>query len=202
MAYPLTKDQAHSIYPQTNLHAKQNGIEAFRASLIEVRKILNYLNLKDPEYNYRLPTEAEWEYACRAGTTGPQYGDLEEIAWYLENRVEMYPHITEYDAINKEKGYPPVGYKKPNAFGLYDMLGNVWEWTSDNYSVNIFKGNKKHVKVSIKHGGIICNPEFKNDSDYFVTKGGDYQTRNPRAASRFNKKSTDIAGCRFIREKK
>ncbi|PID53558.1 MAG: sulfatase [Micrococcales bacterium] len=62
---------------------------------------------------YRLPTEAEWEYACRAGSTGPQYGPLADIAW------------TRLD----DCGGPQVaGVKSPNAFGLHDMLGNVWEW--------------------------------------------------------------------------
>jgi formylglycine-generating enzyme required for sulfatase activity len=65
----------------------------------------------------RLPTEAEWEYACRAGTTTPSYGRLDEIAWHAHN--SHHPH--------------KVGRKLPNAFGLYDMLGNVSEWCSDWY---------------------------------------------------------------------
>ncbi len=59
---------------------------------------------------YRLPTEAEWEYACRAGTTGPRYGQLDEIAWY---RANSGAHVHE------------VCGKQPNAWGLYDMLGNI-----------------------------------------------------------------------------
>jgi formylglycine-generating enzyme required for sulfatase activity len=64
----------------------------------------------------RLPTEAEWEYAARAGTTGPRYGDLNAIAWYGGNSG-LRTH--------------PVAQKLPNAYGLYDMLGNVWEWCAD-----------------------------------------------------------------------
>ncbi|MFG1472581.1 formylglycine-generating enzyme family protein, partial [Xanthobacter albus] len=80
---------------------------------------------------YRLPTEAEWEYSCRGGTVGPRYGDLHDIAWFAENSGGRSQ---------------PVGSKQPNPWGLYDMLGNVWEWCSDQYdpltygSYRIFRG--------------------------------------------------------------
>ncbi|MGQ0615117.1 MAG: formylglycine-generating enzyme family protein [Planctomycetaceae bacterium] len=67
----------------------------------------------------RLPTANEWEYACRAGTITETYGALDEIAWYDEPWMES------------EAGLPLVGQKKPNAFGLHDMLGNVSEWCAD-----------------------------------------------------------------------
>jgi formylglycine-generating enzyme required for sulfatase activity len=72
---------------------------------------------------FRLPTEAEWEYACKAGTTGIRYGELDSISWFKDN---------------SENTTHPVGQKEPNDWGLYDMLGNVWEWCSDIYDETVY----------------------------------------------------------------
>lgn len=74
-------------------------------------------------HGYRLPTDAEWQVACRAGSSGPRYGDLDEIAWYAENSHGCLR---------------PVASKTPNAWGLFDTLGGVWEWCWDQYDADVY----------------------------------------------------------------
>ena len=85
-------------------------------SWLEVQSFLKELNARNETYTYRLPSEAEWEYACRAGSTGNFAGPLSDLAWYKEN---------------SESRTHPVGTKAPNAFKLHDMHGNVFEWVED-----------------------------------------------------------------------
>jgi formylglycine-generating enzyme required for sulfatase activity/TolB-like protein len=93
----------------------------------------------------RLPTEAEWEFAARGGTAGPRYGEVDAIAWHSKN------------SDNKTH---PVAQKKPNAYGLYDMLGNVYEWCADWY-------NKKTYATSPSD-----NPKGPSATGYRVLRGG------------------------------
>ncbi|NNE92179.1 MAG: formylglycine-generating enzyme family protein, partial [Verrucomicrobiales bacterium] len=80
---------------------------------------------------YRLPTEAEWEYACRAGTDGPFHCKPEELGDYAI-----------FDPTQIRTGYEKVGTRKPNPWGLYDMHGNVMEWVIDGYSEKTYEGRK------------------------------------------------------------
>jgi len=106
---------------------------------------------------FRLPTDAEWEYACRAGTTSATYGNLDEVAWY-EN--------------NSGKETHRVGQKQPNAWGLYDMLGNVWEWCQDWYGGY--------------PGGDVVDPVGPSSGSSRVYRGGSWRgdARGVRAALR------------------
>jgi formylglycine-generating enzyme required for sulfatase activity len=79
----------------------------------------------------RLPTEAEWERAARGGSKEARYGKLDDIAWWRENTLAA-------DGSQVE-GPKPVGQKQANAYGLFDMLGNVREWVADWYGANYFE---------------------------------------------------------------
>jgi len=103
-------------------------------------------------YKFRFPTEAEWEYACRAGTKtkyffGDSDCDLGQYAWYIQNS-------------NEETH--PVGRKRPNPWRLYDMLGNVWEWCSDWYSNDYYNKTPKN------------NPKGPSNGSKKVLRGGSW----------------------------
>jgi sulfatase modifying factor 1 len=88
----------------------------------DAQAFIRRLNAMEKTTRYRLPTEFEWEYAARAGAEGDiPWTDIREQAWAASNRSTR-----------------PVGQMKPNAWGLYDMLGNVWEWVQDYYNEKLF----------------------------------------------------------------
>lgn len=114
-------------------------------SWTDVQKFLAALNGRDTQFNYRLPTEAEWEYAARAGATGARYGDAGAISWTMEN---------------SDSESHPVGQKQANAWGLHEMLGNVFEWVQD------FHGTYR--------GGTVTDPEGPSSGSSRVCRGGSY----------------------------
>ncbi|MDC0292966.1 formylglycine-generating enzyme family protein [Verrucomicrobia bacterium] len=102
-------------------------------------------------YRYTLPTEAQWEYACRAGTTtrfcyGDDYNQLGQYAWNEDN--------------SSDKTHP-VGEKQPNDWGLHDMHGNVWEWCLDGYSDSYLEGS-------------VSDPQNFKISSFQVVRGGSW----------------------------
>ena len=105
----------------------------------------------------RLPTEAEWEYAARGGNTSSRYGDIDQVGWYDNN--------------SGQKTHSVRG-KRANSFGLYDMLGNVWEWTGDRYTEKLSGGP---------------DPTGPTNGERRVLRGGSWvsYSRGLRASSRF-----------------
>jgi formylglycine-generating enzyme required for sulfatase activity len=122
--HEVTQEQWEAVMGSNPSHFKgpKNPVE--NVSWDDCQQFLVKLNAKSggKGSKFVLPTEAQWEYACRAGSTGKYcFGDdeaLGEYAWYAAN-AELKTH--------------PVGEKKPNTFGLHDMHGNVWEWCQDWY---------------------------------------------------------------------
>ena len=97
---------------------------------VKIPLFLELLNSRDTAYTYRLPTEAEWEYAARAGTTGDRYADLDDIAWH---------------AGNSNKKIQPIGTKAANAWGFYDMLGKRLRVGAGYlWSVSRWVGHRSH----------------------------------------------------------
>jgi len=123
---------------------------------------------------YCLPTEAQWEYAARAGTTGAYAGNLDNMGWYDKNS-DKKPH--------------PVAQKQPNDWGLYDMHGNVSEWCQDWY----------HTYPS----GSATDPVGPNTGSYRVVRGGGWYHNAPycRSGVRFNNYPSsrgDLVGFRLV----
>lgn len=125
--YDVTQKQWRDIMGNNPSYFKgDDNLPVENISWNDVQEFIKKLNKKEDTDKYHLPSEAEWEYAARAGTTTRYYfGDdgskLDDYAWYSANS-------------NSETH--PVGKKKPNPWGLYDMHGNVWEWVQDTYHIS------------------------------------------------------------------
>jgi formylglycine-generating enzyme required for sulfatase activity len=139
------------------------GFPAISMTQHAANKFAQWLSAKTAEY-YRLPTEAEWEYACRAGTTtGRGPGPLEDYAWFAKN--SGLPGFA-------DGTYHTIGTKKPNAWGLYDMLGNVMEWTLDQYAPYT--------------AAPAANPWIKSSAPYpHAVRGGGWHSDETRVSCTF-----------------
>ena len=122
----------------------------------------------------RLPTEAEWEYAARAGSTASRYGDLDEIAWYRDNSGRQRLGSTG-DINENGNTYHEVGQKRANGFGLFDMLGNVYEWGNDWYEEKYYQSSPSQ------------DPAGPTSGDERVLRGGswDADASTVRVSMRF-----------------
>ena len=124
--YEVTQREWREVMGNNPSRFKGDDLPVDQVSWDDVQEFIWKLNEKEGTDKYRLPSEAEWEYACRAGTTtrysfGDDESKLGDYAWYGDN--------------SGDKTHP-VGMKLPNPWGLYDMHGNVWEWTQDTWHSN------------------------------------------------------------------
>ncbi|MGI9104727.1 MAG: SUMF1/EgtB/PvdO family nonheme iron enzyme [Pyrinomonadaceae bacterium] len=141
--YEVTQAQWQQVMGNNPSNFKDDNLPVEKVSWDDAVSFLAKLNAQNDGYTYRLPSEAEWEYAARAGTTGDYAGDLDSMAWYGNNSGRARLDAAEifrtdsanyYKRITENGGQThAVGSKLPNTFGLFDMHGNVWEWCQDWY---------------------------------------------------------------------
>jgi formylglycine-generating enzyme required for sulfatase activity len=163
--YEVTQAQWVSVMGSNPSYFKGRSNPVDKVSWDEVQSFIKKLNQKEGVNKYRLPTEAEWEYAARAGSTSTySFGDdaeaLRRYAWYGED----------YDSGSTH----PVGQKEPNGWGLYDMHGNVSEWVQDWRGENYYSGSPG------------TDPRGPSSGSHRVNRGGGWSddARHCRSASR------------------
>ena len=158
---PVTQEQWESVMRNNPSYFKGENLPVEQVSWNDVQEFIARLNSSGEDV-YRLPTEAEWEYCCRAGSQSAFYfgddeAEMDDYAWYQHN---------------SDGQIHPVGQKKPNAWGLYDMHGNVYEWVQDLYGAYT--------------SDAVCDPQGPSTGVGRVVRGGcwDYEARYARSANR------------------
>ena len=175
--------------PESHWQAKNwQQLPVVSVSWIAANRFIDTLNQQSTNTHYRLPTEAEWEYAARAGNTGLRpFSKLEmdEYAWYLHSSNDEIQAVAQL---------------KPNAWGLHDMYGNAWEWVADWYSPSTY-ANRADAQSA------ITNPGGPKQGTKKVRRGGSYHCpphliRPAYRAADDPEKAFSVLGFRLIAEKK
>tara|TARA_B110000003_G_C16568222_1_gene503261 strand:- start:576 stop:1277 length:702 start_codon:yes stop_codon:yes gene_type:complete len=154
-------------YVEMSFGMGTDGYPAISMTQLAAKKFCKWLSAMTGNF-YRLPTEAEWEYACRAGTNSAfSFGDdlslLDDYAWFKNN---------------SDESYHKVGLKKPNPWGLFDMHGNISEWTLDMHDVRAYQ----------KYSGTLADNPYEKPTKLYprVVRGGSWMNSDfkLRSASR------------------
>ncbi|RKX24262.1 MAG: hypothetical protein DRP47_11650 [Candidatus Zixiibacteriota bacterium] len=171
-------------YNPSQFKGEKNPVE--NVSWEDCQRFIVKLNGQDPSYKYYLPTEAQWEYACRAGTVsnfywgdGKSWSDVERCCWFNAN---------------SNSSTHPVGEKEPNIWGLFDMSGNVWEWCQDGWHNN-YKGSP-----------FDCRAWSSSESNLHVVRGGSWNSQDKYCSSVFRQDferehMSNSLGFRIVRSK-
>jgi formylglycine-generating enzyme required for sulfatase activity len=201
--FEVTQEQWQAVMKSNPSSFKGSQLPVTNVSWNDTQDFLARLQTIDPKHNYRLPTEAEWEYACRAGVEGafstgefsrpnekmiastskdPEEAEmiLGTLGWFDSNSFN-HPH--------------PVGQMKPNPWGLFDMHGNVREWCQDWYDSNYYKSNP------------IDDPQGPQTGAMKVNRGGSWQSpaelcRSAARAYDLPTERNSLIGFRIVRTKK
>lgn len=169
--------------PDSHWQAKNwEQLPVVSVSWTAANNFIDKLNQQSPDVHYRLPTEAEWEYAARAGDTGLRPFSrlaMDEYAWYIHNSNDEVQAVAQL---------------KANAWGLYDMHGNVWEWVADWYSPTAYEESAK------------INPQGPEQGSKKIRRGGSYHCpphliRSAYRAADIPTKAYSVLGFRLVAEK-
>ena len=166
-------------YVEMSFGMGTNGYPAISMTQLAASKFCEWLTAMTGNY-YRLPTEAEWEYACRAGSNKP-------FSFENENEIAEYAWFED----NSNGSYHKVGQKKPNPWGLHDMHGNVSEWTLDQYnpmayqkSVNIVSNNPIEIATKlyprVVRGGSFMSKSYRLRSSARISSNKEWKKQDPQ----------------------
>ena len=153
--YEVTQGEWKTVMGREPANFKGTSFPVQFVSWNDTQEFIARLNQTNDGYTYRLPTEAEWEYACRAGTTTEYADNLEWLAWHLGNSNQRVH---------------PVGHLHPNAWGLFDMHGNVTEYCQDWYDANYYRDSP------------ATDPQGPGSGQQRVFRGGSFFDLGPFSA--------------------
>lgn len=164
----------------------------------DAKEFANWLSAQTGK-SFRLPTEAEWEYVAKAGTTTRNFwGNSKDDACLYANTHDITTKNAlqfvweNHNCSDGNVATAPVGSFNPNSFGVYDIMGNVWEWTEDVYSETAYSSHSAN------------NPKYVGEGTEFVVRGGSWSSgpSNVRSAKRFKAQTQDVEfGFRLVMEK-